>query len=424
MKKSLSKRILFFISTFIVALSLLSIFMSYRNFLAVTEETTYSAAHTVAETCGLILDVEKIDNYMKTGKRDSAYYEMWNKLLDYRNTNKDIVKLSVVKFEEDGCHYVFDTNLTKRGAFLGDVSAYDAYQSERKEQLVEGADIGHIAYADQIVAYRPLYSSYNIPIGYVQVGISTVDAEKNQFQYLVRLSITMFALAVLLALLFIFQIRHSVIQPIHALTTAASSYEGVLTLTKEDSPLHKLDIKTGDEIETLFHSLKKMESDILSSANSLAVATWNSNHDSMTQLYNKRYLEECRDYYSGRQALGVVYFDVDNLKKMNDICGHENGDEVIVKTAAFVRKYVPEGGAGFRMGGDEFMMFIPDVDRASMAEMVAGMKNDPETTLTPPEKEVQCRIAIGYSYSDRVTDLDSLVKEADSEMYKDKKSHR
>lgn len=424
MKKSLKRRILILILTFVVLLSALSVFMSYQNFVATMEQSSYSTASMVAETCALIINGDELETYTKSGKRDNRYYEIWNKLIDYRNLNDEIVKLSLEWFDEEGGHYIFDTDLTEKGAFLGDIEVFDSQQSQRKEELIRGSNIGYITYADQIVVYCPVSTSYNIPMGYVIVGISTLEAKREQNQYLLKLMIMVTALSLVLGIYFIWRIHRTIIRPINQLSEAAANYKEVVSENGKDSSLAHLEIHTGDEIENLFHSIRKMESDIRHSANNLAVATWNSHHDSMTQLFNKRYLEECIRGYEAEDSLGIIYFDVDNLKKMNDICGHESGDEVIKKTAEFIRRYQIEGSAGYRMGGDEFMLVVVGKTAEEMEEMVRTMKSDPQTTLTPPEKEVQCRIAIGYAYKEGEIYLEDLMKLADQNMYLDKQSHR
>lgn len=424
MKKSLGKRLLFLIFSFVLLLSALSVGMNYQNFVSTMEESSYSTARMVAETCALITDGDKLDSYIKTGQRDTYYYEMWNKLIDYRNTNEDIVQLMIGWFDENGLHYIYDTDLTENGAFLDDIEAMDAEQEKRVKKLVRGEDVGYITYPDRIVVYRPVQSSYNLHMGYVIVGISTAESKRDQYQYLLRLILAVLVLTLAVSLWFILRINHTVIRPINKLSTAAASYKDAAGTSGEDSPLAQLQIHTGDEIEVLFHSLCKMESDILASSNSLAIATWNSYHDSMTQLFNKRYLENCRVAFESKTSVGIVYFDIDNLKKMNDICGHESGDEVIIKTADFIRKHQTGDNPGFRMGGDEFMLVVCDKTAEEMQTLEAVMKSDPQTVLTAPEKEVQCRIAIGYAYQQGSIDLERLIEEADQNMYKDKQSHR
>ena len=406
-------------------LSALSVGMNYHNFISTTERSSYSTAHMVAETCALIIDGDSLDAYIKTGQRDTYYYEIWNKLIDYRNTNEDIVQLMIGWFDDAGFHYIFDTDLTDKGAFLGDTASVDSEQKKQMNKLIHGGDVGYITYSDQIVVYRPVLSSYNLHMGYVIVAISTEESKKNQYQYLLRLILAVLVLTMGVSILFAIRINGTIIRPINDLSAAAASYMDSPEKQRAESPLSQLQIHTGDEIENLFHSVRKMESDILNSSNSLAIATWNSYHDSMTQLFNKRYLENCQASYETKQSVGIVYFDIDNLKKMNDICGHESGDEVIIKTADFVRKYQTGENAGFRMGGDEFMLVVCDKTAEEMAAMEKVMKADTDNMLTPPEKEVQCRIAIGYSFQEGGNIvLERLIKEADEKMYLDKHSHR
>lgn len=425
MKKSLRKRFVLLIFCCVLLLNLFSIFMNYQNFAATTRTASNSAASTVAETCALIIDGDSLESYSATHLRDSAYYATWNKLIDYRCTTPEISSLSVMTFDETGGTYIYDTDLTLDGAFLGDQIPYNTVQLLQKEILSKGNDPVFLTYNDRVEYYRPILSSFNIPMGYVVVGISTLEAKQRQMQYLIRLTCIMTALTLCITAFFVAIINRTIISPINRLSTAVSGYVDSINESGQNvSPLSQFSINTGDEIEHLYHSIRKMESDILNSSNNLSVALWNSQHDSMTQLYNKRYLEECTSVYESRNSLGVIFFDVDNLKKMNDICGHEAGDRVIIRTADFIRSYLTEKSVAFRMGGDEFMMLLPDITEKGVKIVVQNMKADPKTNLSDEDQPVKCRIAIGYAYSNEKINLNHLISKADQDMYLDKQSHR
>lgn len=425
MKKSLRKRFVLLIFCCVLLLNLFSIFMNYQNFATTTRTASNSAASTVAETCALIIDGDSLGNYSDTHIRDSAYYATWNKLIDYRNTNPEISSLSLMTFDENGGTYIYDTDLTLDGAFLGDRIPFNQKQLAQKDVLLKGNDPVFLTYNDRVEYYRPILSSFNIPIGYVVVGISTLNAEYRQMQYLIRLTFIMTALTLCITAFFVAIISRTIITPINRLSSAVSGYVDSMNESGQSvSPLSQFSINTGDEIEHLYRSIRKMESDILNSSNNLSVALWNSQHDSMTQLYNKRYLEECTSVHESHDSLGIIYFDVDNLKKMNDICGHECGDRVIIRTADFIRSYLSENSAAFRMGGDEFMILLPDITEEAIRLLVQKMKTDPKTNLSDPDQPVQCRIAIGYAYGSGNIDLNHLISEADQNMYLDKQSHR
>ena len=425
MKKSLRKRFVLLIFCCVLLLNLFSIFMNYQNFAATTRTASNSAASTVAETCALIIDGDSVGDYSATHIRDSAYYATWNKLIDYRNTNPEIISLSLMTFDENGGTYIYDTDLTPGGAFLGDQISFNQKQLDQKDILQKGNDPVSLTYNDRVEYYRPILSSFNMPMGYVVVGISTLNAKHMQMQYLIRLTIIMTALTLCITAFFVAIINRTIITPINRLSSAVSGYLDSMNESGQSiSPLSQFSIHTGDEIEHLYHSIRKMESDILNSSNNLSVALWNSQHDSMTQLYNKRYLKECTYEHESRDSLGIIYFDVDNLKKMNDICGHECGDRVIIRTADFIRSYLPANSAAFRMGGDEFMMLLPDITENTIQLLVQNMKADPKTNLSDPDQPVKCRIAIGYAYGSGNIDLNQLISEADQNMYLDKQSHR
>ena len=424
MKKSLRKRILFLVLGLVILLNIISITMNYQNFIDITEETSYSAASTIAETCTLTIDGDSLNKYIQSGQRDSSYYVTWNKLIDYRNTNDDIINLSVQWFRSDGGVYIYDTDLSDNGAFLGDYALLNSKQQEHLNTLIEGNHSVFIPYSDHIEFYRPIFSSYNLPMGYVVVGISTVDASHAQILYLFRLVLITTVITLVVTLLFMRIVNKTIVLPINQLAKATSSYNDTANKTAQNSPLAQLSIHTGDEIENLYYSIRKMESDILNSSDNLAVAMWNSQHDSMTQLYNKFYLSEYTEEFETKASMGVIYFDVDNLKKMNDLCGHEAGDAVIKKTADFIRKYQGRSGKGIRIGGDEFIMLLPDFSQERVLDILQKMKADPDTILTPPDSPVQCRIAIGHVYKSGSIDLNELIKEADQNMYLDKQSHR
>lgn len=286
MKKSLGNKVAALIFVFAVVLNLVCIAVNYSNFVQANQRFAFSAARTVTETCNLIIDKDRLGTYMETGIRDTKYYETWNKLIDYRNTNSDIIGLSLVWFDQEGCHYIFDTDLTEEGAFLKDVRGYDSRQEEYKDTLIQGEEIDFLNYGKYMAVYQPILSSYNLPIGYVIVEISTLEVQERQRRYLAEMACALTVLTIVL-FCFVFPLLHRVvIRPINKLSEAAFNYVSSMHENGEKSPLEQISIHTGDEIERLFLAIKKMETDLLTSSDNLAVAQWNSHHDSMTQLYN------------------------------------------------------------------------------------------------------------------------------------------
>lgn len=358
MKRPLKNKITLTVMMVVLFIDIGCIMFNYSNYVSVNREYIDSLAGTVANACKLVIDADRVADYLNTRQRDTQYYEIWNRLIDYRNTNSDIVKLSVINFEDDGGHYIFDTNLTEQGAFLGDICTLDSKQKKVYTKLISCEELESIEYSSHTDIYIPIKSSNNIPVAYVIVGISTESTQTAQLWYLIKLTAIVSIITIGFGIVLIVFMHKSVILPINKLSYAAANYSKSMGSDEKLSPLSQIHINTGDELERLCDSMKKMENDILKSSVDLALANWNSNHDSMTQLYNKRYYREMLENMKEEASVGIIYFDIDNLKKINDNYGHDLGDEMIIKAARFIHKYEKTGSFCCRVGGDEFVMLI------------------------------------------------------------------
>ena len=75
---------------------------------------------------------------------------------------------------------MYDTDLTENGAFLGDIRPYDEVQNAIKDELIACEKIEPLEYNGRSDYYIPLNSSYNIPVAYIIVGISTENVRREQ----------------------------------------------------------------------------------------------------------------------------------------------------------------------------------------------------------------------------------------------------
>ena len=410
MKKSLKYKIVLAIVIIVCIMDVSFIFVNYVNYMNVNRNYTDSLAQTVANTCRLVVDGDSVTGYLDNRRRNTAYYEVWNKLIDYRNTSENVLQISVVNFRDGGGCYVYDTDLTENGAFLGDIRPYDEVQNAIKDELIACEKIEPLEYNGRSDYYIPLNSSYNIPVAYIIVGISTENVRREQLTYLGYITIIVTSITVLFGVFMIWFMQHNVLGPLNAMSKAASSYSIAILRDGKESPISRMNIRTGDELERLCESMKKMEHDIIASSSQLAIADWNSNHDSMTQLYNKRHYKEQLKELQNDCTIGVIYFDIDNLKRMN--------------AAEFIRRYLTEQARGFRIGGDEFVMLIRDCTEEKVQELVSTMRGDEKGNLSDVTAEFYCRLAIGGAFRKTAETLEETIKRADDEMYKNKHSVR
>ena len=87
--------------------------------------------------------------------------------------------------------------------------------------------------------------------------------------------------------------------------------------------------------------------------------------DSLTGLYNRRYMQEALEHEIQRAEqkhvpLSVIMIDMDDLKQINDTYGHSIGDEALRQVARLIFKYLRDDDVACRYGGDEFTLILPE----------------------------------------------------------------
>jgi diguanylate cyclase (GGDEF)-like protein len=118
--------------------------------------------------------------------------------------------------------------------------------------------------------------------------------------------------------------------------------------------------------------------------------------------------------------LGLLYLDLDGFKQVNDSAGHDAGDQVLAAVARRLEKCVRRSDTVARVGGDEFTVILTQVAGAAEAEMVAGRILE---ALAVPFSLAERRFILGVSIGISLCpangdDADSLVKQADTAMYR------
>ncbi len=423
-KRPLKNKIILAVFGICLMIDIFCVVFNYGKYVSINSDYTTELAETIINTCRLVMDGDQVEEYLNTGKRDTNYYVIWNKLIDYRNTNKNIMKLSVVNFQEDGGTYVFDTDLTQEGAFLGDFRPYDVRQEEVKNDLINYTMEQSLVYNSHTDIYIPIKSLYNIPVAYVVAGISTDTIHTQQREYLLGMAFSITGITLLSGIILILFMYKNIIIPINTMAAAAENYAKNVEEDVKVSPLQQIHIKTEDELEHLCESMRKMENDILVSSARLINATWNSNHDSMTQFYNKRYYHEVLSKIDKEEQVGIIYLDIDNLKLMNDTFGHDEGDQIILRAANVIHQYEQLGVECCRVGGDEFVMILRETTAEFVENLVRRLRADKHNTLLDASKDFICRLAVGGAFRRGNESVADTIKRAEEEMYRNKHARR
>ncbi|HZG78254.1 MAG TPA: GGDEF domain-containing protein [Paenibacillus sp.] len=137
--------------------------------------------------------------------------------------------------------------------------------------------------------------------------------------------------------------------------------------------------------------------------------------DGLTGLYNRRFfMRRLQQYIQAGVAVGVIFTDIDNFKKLNDTKGHQQGDEALRKVASIVREVAEDIGIGGRYGGEEIVMIVAEgkLDPGKVAEQLRARI----------EAEAGVTVSVGWAKHRKGVTAEQLTKQADEAMYVSKKT--
>lgn len=157
-----------------------------------------------------------------------------------------------------------------------------------------------------------------------------------------------------------------------------------------------------------------------------------AHHDALTQLPNRRLLFSQLEHNLAKirrdgGALGLLMFDLDRFKDVNDSLGHLAGDQLLQQVAQRLSERLRRSDAIARLGGDEFTVLLDSLSRPEDAARVADEIIDAlkEPFHLPNNVDVRTSASIGISFSSgEGTTAESLLQQADSAMYRAKAEGR
>lgn len=122
---------------------------------------------------------------------------------------------------------------------------------------------------------------------------------------------------------------------------------------------------------------------------------------------------------------GALYFDIDNLKDINDTYGHLEGDNAIKLAIKIINENLDKGGTICRLGGDEFIVLCDcteeDDIKSVLARIKQGFIDDPDAKSKPYHLECSFSAAL---YTSEYTSLDAFLSRLDYLMYQEKFAKR
>ena len=147
-------------------------------------------------------------------------------------------------------------------------------------------------------------------------------------------------------------------------------------------------------------------------------------HDSLTGLYNRHSMEDALYKFDVASNLpyAIIILDLNNLKLANDVFGHKMGDDLLKKSAEFLKDVFRKDDFISRIGGDEFCVLLPKTSRTSADRIKTKIIKESSKYKVEP---ITLSLAVGYAVKvDKSERIDDVMREADTNMYHNKNQNR
>jgi diguanylate cyclase (GGDEF)-like protein/PAS domain S-box-containing protein len=150
----------------------------------------------------------------------------------------------------------------------------------------------------------------------------------------------------------------------------------------------------------------------------------NANTDFLTGLYNRRYISDYIEQQEDKPMV-IYYIDLDNFKSVNDMYGHQEGDNALQLTASVLLRCMPDTMIA-RAGGDEFIIIeIGNYTEDGIEGKKRQIEKELNAAFQAQEKLSLVSASIGVAHSKKGKNvMDDLITEADKNMYREKEGKK
>ena len=149
--------------------------------------------------------------------------------------------------------------------------------------------------------------------------------------------------------------------------------------------------------------------------------------DALTGAYNRRHMdaavgEAVERYGRYGTSSSLLLVDIDHFKRVNDEFGHAAGDRALKEIAALMRRVLRKLDLVFRIGGEEFLVLLPDVKQGGAAEAAEKLRREVASARFLPESRITVSIGVGEIASGEARD--QWIRRIDRALYSAKDSGR
>lgn len=242
-------------------------FIHYRR-AAIQEQI--NLAEGIVSVAAKAVDGDKVDYYIEKGFDAEGYDAIYQRFFDLANSSENVQFVYAYQIREDGCHVVFDADTPElEGSEPGELVEFDEAFLNVLPSLLAGEHIDPIISNEKfgwlLSVYEPVFDSAGKCKCYIGVDINMNQITIDGYQFLARVVSLLVGFFLLILAITIWLAEYNVILPINAmsLSTGHFAYDSGSAREEAVESLRELDIKTGDEIENLYHSVTKTTEDMV-----------------------------------------------------------------------------------------------------------------------------------------------------------------
>lgn len=150
-----------------------------------------------------------------------------------------------------------------------------------------------------------------------------------------------------------------------------------------------------------------------------------SNIDFLTGISNRRHIFEWGESKFSQLELSSIIFDIDHFKTLNDTHGHDFGDEVLKQVSAIVSQATREQDIVGRIGGEEFLILLPNTNKEQLADIAERIRYKIATHSFITKDQLRLNVTASFGIAEHQSGaLSDQVNQADTALYRAKRTGR
>ena len=386
---------------------------------------------------------ELIEAYLKDHDLWDGYSNIRSMITEYLSNMEEIEYIYVIAHGDQEAQY--DMYLIDEE----EMPLYETGYYERREDELLGLDLTQfneptISNGDWgwlCSAFMPVYDSQGNCVCVVGCDYSMEEVMAERTSFFASIFAGAVGLIVIVLIGAMFFINKVVARPIKVMTEEMKRFNPSNHKDYETAGVMDLDIRSNDEISEIYDGIKNMqisiidylkdkeksEIDIKNKDQRIDKLSDETYKDALTGVGNKAaFIKKCNEMKYRIEKEGeefaIMMVDINNLKHVNDECGHEAGDIYIQGCCHMICDNLKHSPV-FRIGGDEFVAILRDFDYDHRHTLTEKLKKDFMSSFSQEDKEPWLRYSAAVGMAEKSSEdntIDSVFKSADKIMYEDK----